>query len=79
VAGDSQTFAVISGAATPVAHLLAAGVAVVLVDPDAAALARAAHDAGPDARLALLVGDPEEGSVRAAAEVMGAEVFGSAD
>jgi len=78
VVDDNSTFAVVPGAATPIAHLLAAGVAVVLVDPDAAALAQAAHDAGPDARLALFVGDPEEGSVRAAAEVMGAELFGSA-
>ena len=78
VSDESPTFVLVAGAATPIAHLLAAGVAVVLVDPDAAALARAAHDAGPDARLALFVGDPEEGSVRAAAEVMGAELFGSA-
>ena len=78
MADESPTFAVVQGAATPIAHLLASGVAVVLVDPDAAALARAAQDAGPDARLALFVGDPEEGSVRAAAEVMGAELFGSA-
>lgn len=78
VPDETPTFVVLAGAATPVAHLLEAGIAVVLVDSDAAALARAAHDAGPDARLALFVGDPEEGSVRAAAEVMGAELFGSA-
>ena len=68
-----------SGAATPIAQLLADGAAVVLVDVDAAALARAARAVGPGARLALFVGDPEEGSVRAAAEVMGAELFGSAE
>ena len=66
------------GAATPVADLLATGVAVVLVDADAAALARAARAAGPEARLALFVGDPDQGSVRAAAEAMGAELFDSA-
>ena len=70
--------AVVAGAATPIAQLLAEGAAVVLVDTDAEALARAAQQAGPDARLALFVGDPEEGSVRAAAELMGAELFGSA-
>jgi len=70
--------AVVAGAATPIAQLLAEGAAVVLVDTDAEALARAARQAGPDARLALFVGDPEEGSVRAAAELMGAELFGSA-
>lgn len=69
---------VVAGAATPVAELLAGGIAVVLIDADAAALARAARAAGPHARLALFVGDPEEGSVRAAAETMGAELFGSA-
>jgi hypothetical protein len=69
---------VVAGAATPIAQLLAEGAAVVLVDTDAGALARAARQAGPDARLALFVGDPEEGSVRAAAELMGAELFGSA-
>ena len=70
--------AVVAGAATPIAQLLAEGAAVVLVDTDAEALARAAQQAGPDARLALFVGDPQEGSVRAAAELMGAELFGSA-
>ena len=78
VPDETPRFVLIAGAATPVAHLLGAGMAVVLVDPDAAALAQAAHDAGPDARLALFVGDPEEGSVLAAAEIMGAELFGSA-
>ena len=77
--GDEKTgFAVIAGAATPLADLLATGVAVVLVDPDAGALARAAQAAGLGARLALFVGDPEEGSVRAAAELMGEELFGVA-
>lgn len=69
---------VVAGAATPIAQLLADGVAVVLVDTDAEALARVAREAGPDARLALFVGDPEEGSVWSAAEIMGAELFGSA-
>lgn len=73
-----MTVVVVAGAATPVSDVLATGVAVVLVDTDAEALARAARQAGPDARLALFVGDPEEGSVRAAAELMGAELFGSA-
>ena len=78
VSDENAGFAVIAGAATPIADLLAAGTAVVLVDPDAEALARAAQEAGPDARLALFVGDPEEGSVRAAAELMGEELFGVA-
>jgi ABC-type sugar transport system substrate-binding protein len=67
---------VMAGAATPVAHLLEAGVAVVLVDPDADALGRVARGAGPDARLAIFVGDPREGAVMAAAELMGRELFG---
>lgn len=77
--GDSQArVAVVAGAATPIAQLLAEGTAVVLVDADAEALADAARRAGPGARLALFVGDPEEGSVQVAAEMMGAELFGSA-
>ena len=76
--GDSApSFSVVAGAATPIAHLLADGAAVVLVDPDAEALSRVARQAGPGARLALFVGDPEERSVLAAAELMGAELFGS--
>ena len=51
---------VLAGAATPIAHLLAAGTAVVLVDPDAAALARVA-ETRTDARLAPVRRDPEEG------------------
>ena len=68
---------VVAGAATPIADLLEAGTAVVLVDPDAEALGRAVRAAGPGARLAVFVGDPEAGSVRVAAEVMGVELFGS--
>jgi hypothetical protein len=66
---------VVAGAATPIAQLLADGVAVVLVDADAEALMAAARRAGAGARLALFVGDPEEDSVRAAADMMGAELF----
>jgi len=78
VVDSAARVTVVAGAATPIAQLLAEGAAVVLVDTDAEALARAAREAGPDARLALFVGDPQEGSVRAAAEQMGAELFGSA-
>ena len=69
----------VAGADTPIADLLAAGAAVVLVDPDAEALGRAVRAAGPDARLAIFVGDPQEGSVRAVAELMAGEVFGRAE
>jgi hypothetical protein len=68
---------VVAGATTPVAHLLAGGTAVVVVDADAEALAVVAREAGPNARLGVFVGDPEEGPVWAAAEVMAVELFGS--
>ena len=66
-----------AGAATPIAHLLEAGTAVVLVDPDAEALGGLPVRSGQGRRIAVFVGDPEEGSVRVAAEVMGVELFGS--
>jgi hypothetical protein len=78
VAHGAQETLVVAGAATPVAHLLAEGVAVVLVDPDAEALGRVAHHAHPPARLAILVGDPSEPAVWAAAELMAEELFGGA-
>jgi hypothetical protein len=76
VADPEAPVVIVARAETPIAHLLEAGTAVVLVDPDAEALGRVARAAGPGARLALFVGDPEEGSVRVAAEIMGVELFG---
>jgi hypothetical protein len=77
VADNADLVQVVAGAATPIAQLLADGAAVVLVDTDAEALARAVRRAGPGARLAVFVGDPDEASVRAHAEVMALELFGA--
>jgi len=79
VADGPARVEVVAGAATPIAQLLADGVAVVLVDADAEALVEAARRAGAGARLALFVGDPDEASVRAAADMMGAELFASGE